>query len=347
MRTTWTTRITWVIAGILVAGSLAAMDINKLPPDNWRAPTGVHTMTDATSPRAFIGLPPCRIVDTRGTAGIPINTGGAFAANEARTWTFTGLCGIPAGADAVSLNITVTDTGGQTAFGFVKVWPGGGTEPNVSTLNWSTGGVTESNAAIVPFGTGGNAGMIRLRSGNNSSNVIVDTNGYFSSTLGTPSNFFTLENNSTNYTMFLHNANGSCTNQCGLWTIVDHGSAIWGESATGGDGVYGVSDDASGAGVHGVLTPNLSDSKAVWGEHKSTGTEGIGVYGSHAGTGIGVQGLSSGTTGIGAIGVLGQAFSNSDDTVGVEGNELAPSGSNLRCPAKAAARDAVAVPIRP
>src|SRR5215467_11102408 len=164
----------------------AGVVLGNEPIPNWPAPAtwtptrgqGIHTLADATPPRPFTALSPCRIVDTRGTAGVPINTGGGFAANEFRTWVITGLCGIPVGARSVSLNITVTSTGGETAFGFVKVWPGGGVEPNVSTLNWSTAGVTESNAAIVPLGSSP-AGSISLRSGNNSSQVIVDTNGYF------------------------------------------------------------------------------------------------------------------------------------------------------------------------
>jgi len=195
--------------------------------------------------------------------------------------------------------------------------------PTVSTLNYNANTPNIANAAVVPLGTGG---AIRVQADAAAIDLIIDVNGYYSSTLATPSNFFTLENNSTSYTMFLHNGSGTCTNQCGLWTIVDHGSAVWGESTTAGDGVYGVSDDASGAGVHGVVTPNLSDSRAVWGEHKSTGTAGIGVYGSHAGAGIGVKGLSIGSTGTGAVGVLGQATSSADDTTGVQGNALALSG---------------------
>jgi hypothetical protein len=223
----------------------------------------------------------------------------------------------------VSFNLTALNV---SQAGDLRVYPAGGAVPTVSTLNYNANTPNIANAAVVPLGTGG---AIRVQADAATIDLIIDVNGYYSSTLGTPSNFFTLENNSTSYTMFLHNANGSCTNQCGLWTIVDHGSAIWGESTTAGDGVYGVSDDASGAGVHGVLTPNLSDSKAVWGEHKSTGTEGVGVYGSHAGAGIGVQGVSSGGTGIGAVGVLGQAFSTSAGTVGVQGEVLGPINNDV------------------
>src|SRR5215467_16038293 len=188
-------RMLWLVSLSLILLAGTAFGGEAIP--NWPAPAtwtparaaGVRTLGDVTSPLPFIGLDPCRLVDTRGTAGVPINTGGSFAANEVRTWTFTGRCGIPISAAIVSLNITVTNTGGETGFGFVKVWPGGGAEPNVSTLNWSAAGVTESNAAIVPFN---GSGQISLRSGNNSSQVIVDTNGYFSSVLGSPGNTFAL-----------------------------------------------------------------------------------------------------------------------------------------------------------
>src|ERR1700682_6178555 len=87
---------------LLTAGFVLAADINKLPPDNWQpaSRSRMHLLTDATSPRPFIRLPPCRIVDTRGN-GAPIQ-GGAFATDEVRTWTIAGLCGLPIGTDAVS-----------------------------------------------------------------------------------------------------------------------------------------------------------------------------------------------------------------------------------------------------
>jgi hypothetical protein len=279
--------MTCIGVGILVAGAITALDINKLPPDNWAVPksAGVHTLADATPPLPFIGLPPCRLVDTRGTVGVPINPGGSFAANEARTWTFTGLCGIPVGAREVSLNITVTNTGGQTAFGFVKVWPGFGAEPNVSTLNWSTAGVTESNAAIVPFNPGG---QISLRSGNNSSDVIVDTNGYFSPVLGTPTNTFGLSNNSPSPTMTLANGSFSCSGPCGLEVTVNGGYAIEGLSGGTPGTTYGV------RGLQ--LTAGATDSAGVFGEDYTgsaggTGKASAGVRGESA-THFGLLGQS-------------------------------------------------------
>jgi hypothetical protein len=164
-----------------MASRAAGYDINKLPPDNWVAPsyspTGIRTFTDYTPPTRFIGLQPCRLVDTRGN-GAPIQ-GGAFSANESRRWDLRGLCGLPITADVVSLNIAVTNTQAHP-YGFVKVWPEGAGEPNVSTLNWSSAGETVSNAAIVPISNlFGFIGTITLKTGNAGADVIVDTNGYF------------------------------------------------------------------------------------------------------------------------------------------------------------------------
>src|SRR5215467_15209587 len=89
-----------VLIALAAAGGAFASEV--IP--NWAAPaswtptrsSGLHTLADATNPIPFIGLPPCRVLDTRGTVGVPINTGGKFAQDETRTYTITGICGIPA-----------------------------------------------------------------------------------------------------------------------------------------------------------------------------------------------------------------------------------------------------------
>ena len=292
---------------------------------NWRAPAtwspsranGVTTLSE-TPPVPFIPITPCRIADTRGNGFTGAFGPPSIGAGTQRSFPIAGQCGIPTGASAVSFNFAALNV---SQVGDLRVFPAGGAVPTVSTLNYNANTPNIANAAVVPLGTGG---AIRVQADAATIDLIIDVNGYYSSTLATPSNFFTLENNSTSYTMFLHNASGTCLGQCGLWAIVDHGTGVWGESTAAGDGVYGVSDNASGAGVHGVLTPNVVSSRAVWGEHKSTGANGIGVYGSHAGTGIGVQGDSLATTGFGSIGVLGQAFSTSGGAVGVQGQVFGP-----------------------
>jgi hypothetical protein len=324
------------LAAIFAAGSLIALDIDKLPPDNWTVPSRVGirtTMTDATSPRPFIGLPPCRLVDTRGN-GAPI-TGGAFTTNEIRTWLFAGLCGLPVGTDAVSLNITVTGTG-SSPFGFITVWPAGLVEPTASTLNWNAAGQTVANAAIVPLGVGGSAGRISIQSGNAGTDVIVDVNGYFSDLLGTPGNYFQLTTNSGGYTEFLQNLSTTCGGACGVYQSVGSGIAGYysnsnSSTATGQKGLQALTS-ATGAGDVGVEGDAFGGSGVTYGVlgvNSSTSTESAGVFGysiaktlATSFTHAGVRGESS--TGNGIIGV-----SAGSGTVGVRGDLVNGSGATL------------------
>src|SRR5439155_12015243 len=80
-----------------------------------------------TPPIAFVAIPPCRLADTRPSAGFtgpfgpPALIGGAI-----RIFPVAGFCGIPATAQAVSANITVTQT---AASGFIALWPAGDPQP--------------------------------------------------------------------------------------------------------------------------------------------------------------------------------------------------------------------------
>ena len=68
----------------------------------------------------FYTITPCRLIDTRNASG-PLG-GPALAANTDRSFTITNHCGIPSTADAVSLNVTVTQA---TASGNVLLYPTG------------------------------------------------------------------------------------------------------------------------------------------------------------------------------------------------------------------------------
>ncbi len=99
---------------------------------------------------AFYPLPPCRISDTRSTAG-PLG-GPGLSGGQARTIPILmSDCGIPARAKAYSLNMTSIP---NSTLGYLSVWPAGESQPFVSTLNSGTGAVT-ANAAIVPAGAAG------------------------------------------------------------------------------------------------------------------------------------------------------------------------------------------------
>ncbi len=125
-----------------------------------------------TPPLPLIGINPCRIVDTRGNGFTGAYGPPALTQGSPRNFTLTGQCGISGAAQAVSLNITVTNTQGP---GFILIYPQGGAQPNVSTLNY-VAGQTIANAAVVPLGT---AGGITVIAGVSGTDLIIDTNGYY------------------------------------------------------------------------------------------------------------------------------------------------------------------------
>src|SRR5437773_9381865 len=119
-------------------------------PASWSPPRshdGLTMMGEVTNPLPFIGVSPCRILDTRGN-GAPIQGGIFTGGSDVRSYVLAGICGIPASARAVSLNFTVTGPG-QTTAGFLTAWPTGGAVPPVSILNWSPPQQI-ANAAVVP-----------------------------------------------------------------------------------------------------------------------------------------------------------------------------------------------------
>jgi hypothetical protein len=118
---------------------------------------------------SFYTLTPCRVIDTRGVPGVPI--GGPAITGTPRTFALAGLCGIPADAKSLSVNVTVTQPAAQ---GHLIVYPGGSPVPGVSTLNFRAG-QTRANNAIVPLGTGVTIAAVS----STTTHFILDVNGYF------------------------------------------------------------------------------------------------------------------------------------------------------------------------
>ncbi|HLJ17134.1 MAG TPA: right-handed parallel beta-helix repeat-containing protein [Bryobacteraceae bacterium] len=119
---------------------------------------------------SFYTLQPCRVADTRTSAGA--FGGPGLAANSVRSFTIpASACNVPVTAQAYSLNLTVCPQG---PLAYLTDWPYGQPQPSVSTLV-SPGGAIVANAAIV---TAGAAGAISIFVPN-PTNVILDINGYF------------------------------------------------------------------------------------------------------------------------------------------------------------------------
>ena len=128
----------------------------------------------------FVAVTPCRLIDTR-------NSGGPISGGTSRSFTVSqlGSCGIPATAAAYSLNVTVVPNGAP--LGYLTIWPTGAAQPVVSTMN-STDGRTKANAAFVP---GGYQGAVSVYV-SNTTNVVLDINGYFTGPGGSTLQFYPL-----------------------------------------------------------------------------------------------------------------------------------------------------------
>ena len=131
----------------------------------------------------FYPLTPCRVVDTRGSTG---TLGGpSLTAGETRSFPIqSSSCGIPSTAQAYSLNITAAPQG---PMGWLTAWATGQSQPAVSTLNAPTGAIT-ANADIVSAGSGGDVSVYVT----DSSNVIIDVNGYFAPPTASGLSFYTV-----------------------------------------------------------------------------------------------------------------------------------------------------------
>jgi YVTN family beta-propeller protein len=144
--------------------------------------TPVDVALASTSPIQFVPVTPCRLADTRPQYGGdgPIQ-GGSF-----RNFPIPqeGGCNIPSNAGAYSLNVSAVPSG---PLGYLTIWPTGGNRPGVATLN-SLDGRIKANAAIVSAGV---AGAISVYA-TNTTNVVLDINGYFAPPSGSTLAFYPL-----------------------------------------------------------------------------------------------------------------------------------------------------------
>lgn len=131
---------------------------------------GYFVAAGTPSSLSFYPVAPCRVADTR-NANAPL--GGPFVSGQtSRTFPITSSsCGVPATAQAYSLNLTAVPHG---PLGYLTAFPSGLPRPIAAALNAPTGTVT-ANAAILPAGSGGSIDVFA----SNDSDLVIDINGYF------------------------------------------------------------------------------------------------------------------------------------------------------------------------
>ena len=120
----------------------------------------------------YVPITPVRVLDTR-PGGIGLS--GKFTSKAARTWQVTGVGGIPAGAVAVTGNVTVTQ---QEAVGYVAVTPTATNSPPSSTINIPLND-NRANNLTVPLSSTGTLSATYVASTGKKTHLIFDVTGYF------------------------------------------------------------------------------------------------------------------------------------------------------------------------
>jgi hypothetical protein len=158
-----------------MAGTPLTLSVTETNASGCVSAPGNATVTVAPtgSGALFYTLPPCRVLDTRNSTG-PL---GAPPLQPGATRTFdvtASPCGIPAGAVAISANLTVTNMGAQ---GELVVFKSDISRPNTSSMSFRAGR-TRANNAIVSL----SASSTTFSVFNNSAatvDFILDVNGFF------------------------------------------------------------------------------------------------------------------------------------------------------------------------
>jgi hypothetical protein len=122
----------------------------------------------------FNTITPCRAVDTRGTAGVPIG-GPALGSGGLRDFVLRNLCNVPNTAKALSLNVTVVF---PTSDGFVRFAPSC-QMPTASTINFGPGQIRANNAVLQLGNSDGVLTANAFVTGGGTVHLLIDINGYF------------------------------------------------------------------------------------------------------------------------------------------------------------------------
>ncbi len=140
--------------------------------------------TPDSSGSTYHALTPTRILDTRSGTGLA----GAFSSHVARTFgVIGGNGGVPAGATAVTGNLTVT---AQTSGGFLFIGPAGTNNPTSSALNFPLGDDRASGVTVALSGAGTLSVTYAAPSPGATAQVLFDVTGYFSG--GSPAGWLTV-----------------------------------------------------------------------------------------------------------------------------------------------------------
>jgi hypothetical protein len=133
------------------------------------------TVLPAGSAIQFYTLTPCRLIDTRNAAG-PLGGPALLPAPAPdRPFAIAGICGVPADARAVSLNVTVTNV---QSLGALLLYRGDGAPSLASSINFRPG-ITRANNGATRLSIDGTGAFKVQNLSAGTLDFIVDVNGYF------------------------------------------------------------------------------------------------------------------------------------------------------------------------
>jgi hypothetical protein len=131
----------------------------------------IAACSSAAAPLDFHSLPPCRVVDTRTALGGP-----ALQPFQRRDFAAAERCGIPLGAQALAVNVTVTGTQGP---GYLQLFPATLRNPPATAVLTFAPGQTRTNDGILLLSSDGNGLFSAVNGSPGSTHVVVDVTGYF------------------------------------------------------------------------------------------------------------------------------------------------------------------------
>jgi hypothetical protein len=270
-------------AAFLLAGAALAADavnppiIDWTPPARWSshsASRGLTTQGDISFGALLVAVTPCRQYDSRNTTPLLDNT--------PRTITITGApCGIPSGAAAAAVNITVFNIAGQGGNAVFKL--GTTSPPTTAWINYPPGQGQIGNAGVVALNNSGQI-VVQVNQGGGSIDFTVDVYGYFLDSSGT-----------YNTNEFIGIDGNTGTSWCALLFVENHSTNTVANCIAGIRGINAGS--TAGIGVRGSSFPGTGVNFGVVGETASTSSGAAGVTGTTAGGLTNVFG--------GALGVFG------------------------------------------
>lgn len=181
-----TTTATGIAYSVDFGDGSAAVSVTAGPVNHTYAKPGTYTITETETDSAgdsataslsyttkgtnFTAYGPTRLLDTRNGTGA---AQGAVAAGGVIKLKVAAVGSIPANAQAVVLNVTVT---APTAAGSIAAYPDGTSAPGTVSVNFASG-QTVATLAVATIGTGGTVDLVNNSSG--SVQVIADVTGYF------------------------------------------------------------------------------------------------------------------------------------------------------------------------